>query len=235
MTASVVLLHSPLTTAAVWGAVPRLLREAGRDVVVAQVDSDDEPPYALRYVAAVAQQLRASVGSGRCVLVGHSGAGPLLPQVGFARHAAQATVDGYVFLDAMLPRVPRAASRLEIMELEDATSAARLRAQLTAGVRFPDWTDELLAGDIPDEAIRRLILVAARPRGLEFFTEPLPQPEDWPDAPVTYVQLSGAYDTPAATARHRGWSVRSLRQHHFAMLTDPESVVAALLDALTDT
>lgn len=235
MAATVVLLHSPLTTAAVWGEVPDLLRDAGRDVVVVEVDDDRVPPYAMRYVAAAAQSLQRTVGSGPCVLVGHSGAGPLLPQIGFARHSVRAAVDGYLFLDAMLPRVPGATTRLELMRLADEQSAGRLHSALAAGARFPDWTDSALAADLPDPTARQTVLHAVRPRGLDFFTEPLPQPEDWPDAPVTYVRLSNAYDAAATVAERRGWFVQSLKLHHFAMLTDPETVARCLAAALAET
>lgn len=233
MTSTVVLLHSPLTTAAVWGEVPSLLRSRGHDVVVPEVLDDDDPPFAARYVGAVARTLQAQLGSGPCVLVGHSGAGPLLPQVGFARHAAQARVDGYLLLDAMLPRVPRAATRLELLHLEDDAFAHQLDEQLRTGGRFPDWTDEGLAEILPDPGMRRVVLTSMRPRGLDFFIEPLPQPADWPDAPVAYLQLSAAYDQAAATARLRGWTVTSLPLHHFAMLTDPDAVALALHQALS--
>lgn len=232
MAATLVLLHSPLTTAAVWGDLPGHLRSSGHDVVVPDVTDDDQPPYAARYVASVAQQLRSGIGHGPCLLVGHSGAGPLLPQVGFARHAVSAEVAGYVFLDAMLPRVPRAATRLDLLHLEDEAFAHGLDEHLRAGGRFPRWTDEQLAEEIPDAALRAVVLGAQRPRALDWFTEPLPQPEDWPDAPVGYVQLSAAYAQPAATARHRGWSVVVRETHHFAALTDPGLVAGAVEEAV---
>lgn len=234
VTPTVALLHSPLTTAAAWGVLPEQLRRLGHDVVVPSVHEDVEPPYAARYVASVALTLLSTVGNGPCVLVGHSGAGALLPQVGFARHAAQAPVAGYVFLDAMLPPVPRATTRLALLHLEDDAAAHRLEERLRSGGRFPDWADDELAEDVPDPGARAALMASLRPRGLEFFVEPLPQPEDWPDAPVAYLQLSAAYDQPATTARHRGWAVSSLDLHHFAALTHPDLVAAALSRALTD-
>lgn len=234
MTSTVVLLHSPLTTVTAWGALPDRLRRLGHDVVTPDVDEDGEPPYAARYVASVAHTLQRAVGGGRCVLVGHSGAGPLLPQVGFARHSAQAPVDGYVFLDAMLPRVPRGTTRLQLLHIEDDAYAHQLEEHLRSGGRFPDWDDDQLAESVPDPTARGAVMASLRPRGLDFFTEPLPAAEDWPDAPVAYLQLSAAYDQPATTARHRGWAVSALELHHFAALTDPDRVAAALSRALTD-
>jgi hypothetical protein len=229
---TLVLLHSPLTTSAVWGDLPGLLRSSGHDVVVPDVTDDEQPPYATRYVAAVARHLLGSIGRGPSLLVGHGGAGPLLPQIGFARHALSAPVAGYIFLDAMLPRVPRAATRLALMHLEDEAFAHGLDEHLRAGGRFPQWNDEQLVDEIPDPELRTVVVGSQRPRALDWFTEPLPQPEDWPDAPVGYVQLSAACSQPSATARHRGWSVVVRETHHFAALTDPGLVAAALDEAV---
>ncbi|MEO8329013.1 MAG: hypothetical protein ABI586_03320, partial [Candidatus Nanopelagicales bacterium] len=150
MAGSVALLHSPLTSASAWGELPTKLDALGYDVVVPEVLDDDDPPYAMRYVARAALQLLEQRPSEALILVGHSGAGPLMPQIAFARHAAGVPVHGYVFLDAMLPRVPKATNRLELMALEDKRFAAQLAQQLAAGNRFPDWSEADLASEIPD-------------------------------------------------------------------------------------
>jgi hypothetical protein len=227
----VVLLHSPLTTAAAWGELPVRLRARGWDVSAPEVADDEVPPYAGRYVATAAQFLAGHLGELQCVLVGHSGAGPLLPQIGFARQAAQAPVAGYLFVDAMLPRVAQASTRLDLLRVQDVTTASLLSEHLESGGTFPDWTDADLSGQIRDPQLRARVLAALRPRGLDFFAEPLPLPEDWPDAPAGYLQLSAAYDQPAATARLRGWPVRALASHHFAAVTEPD-LVADEVDAL---
>jgi hypothetical protein len=232
---TVVLLHSPLTGAAAWGGLPDTLRTTGVRVVVVEVTDDGEPPYATRYVAAAATQIAAALAASDgpadpLVLVGHSGAGPLLAQVGFARRAARAPVGGYVFLDAGLPRPARSASRLELMETEDAAFAADLRDTLEAGESFPAWTDTDLRGEIPDDGDRALLLASLRPRGLDFFTEPLPAPTDWPDAPCAYLQTSDAYATPARLARGRAWPTTTTTpiKSHFAAMTNPEQTATAL-------
>ncbi len=234
MLTSIALLHSPLVSAATWGNVPNELAARGLDVVVPEVLDDDEPPFAARYVARASLQLAQERSGEPLVLVGHSGAGPLLPQIGFARHAAGVPVRGYVFLDAMLPRVGNATTRLELMSLEDASFASSLADELSQGGRFPDWSEADLAESLPDPADRALVLAGLRPRQLDFFTEPLPVPEDWPDARCAYIKLSAAYDKPAATAARRGWDVRSADLHHFGALTHPTAVVELLLQTLGD-
>jgi pimeloyl-ACP methyl ester carboxylesterase len=227
------LLHSPLTSASAWGRLPALLRGQGFDVVVPEVTDDERPSYSGRYVAHSALHLRSQLGDRGCVLVGHSGAGPLLPQVAFARRAAGATVDGYVFVDAGLPRTMHTASRLDLMASEDPEFADWLRGHLEAGGRFPSWTDAELESQIPDHDGRAALLTGLRPRGLDYFTEELPLPEDWPDAPAAYVQLSASYSVPARTAQLRGWPVVHRDLGHFAALSQPEEVAAAIVEVLS--
>jgi pimeloyl-ACP methyl ester carboxylesterase len=221
--ATFVLVHSPLTGPAAWGGFPDVLRERGHRVVVVEVQDDDAPPYASRFVARAALQLREQAGDAPAVLVGHSGAGYLLPLLGAARRAARAPVRGYVFLDAGLPP-NRPTSRLDLMRAESPEHADELAALLDAGGRYPDW---------PDDDLRPL----ARPRGRDFFDEPLPVAADWPDAPCGYLRLSPSYDGPARVARLRGWPVLDGPDDrpggHFAMLVDPSAVADDLESLLT--
>lgn len=228
MATSVALIHSPFTSAVAWGAAPDALRAQGCDVVVPEVLDDDEPPYASHFVARVAQQLHIDAGLQSLVLVGHGGAGPLLPQIAFARLASGAPIAGYVFVDAVLPRTLKTATRLDLIGADNPVDAAALSQQLTSGGRFPEWTDGDLIDSISDPSDRALLLAGLRPRALDFFTEPLPVPEDWPDAPCAYLQLSDAGATAARTARLRGWTVRQLEAHHFWALTSPAAFTTEL-------
>ncbi len=77
---TLVLLHSPLTTASAWGTLPEAL--GAHEVVVPEVTDDDRPPYAGRYVARAALEISAAAVRPPVVLVAHGDAGPLLPPVG---------------------------------------------------------------------------------------------------------------------------------------------------------
>jgi hypothetical protein len=98
---TLVLLHSPLTTASAWGALPAAL--GAYEVVVPEVADDDRPPYGGRYVARAALGIGAAGVRPPLVLVAHGDAGPLLPAIGAAQRAAHRLVGAYVFLDARLP------------------------------------------------------------------------------------------------------------------------------------
>lgn len=225
-----VLLHSPLVGAGSWGRLPELLRAAGNRVAVPAVIADGSPPYAHRYVSAAARELAGPDLEAPLTLAGHSGAGPLLPQLAVAAAAAGRRVGGYLFLDAGVPRP--GASRLALMESEDPLLAAELRAHLEAGGRYPEWSDVDLAPELPDPGVRAELLRSVRPRRHDFFTEPVPMPADWPDAPCGYLRLSPAYDAVARRAGARGWPVRVLTEGHFAALTKPQQVATALLDLI---
>jgi thioesterase domain-containing protein len=163
------------------------------------------------------------------VLVGHSGAGPLLPQVAQTQRAAGRAVGGYLFLDAGLPRP--GATRLDLLDAEDRDMAAAFRAHLEAGGVFPDWSDEDLLPTLPLADQRTTVLAGLRPRPLAFFTEVLPHPDDWPDAPCGYLRTSESYVHWARVATLRGWAVETHRAEdpvgHFAALRDPTALAAA--------
>lgn len=222
---------SPLTRAAVWGDLPDALEARGHAVAVADPTTDDAAPYAARWIAACAQ-LAAALEPGPTVLVGHSGAGPLLPRLGAALHAGGRAVASYVFLDASLPRA-RPGNRLDLLASEDEAWTETLRQHLETGGTFPDWTDADLVEEVPVDATRAALVAAIRPRSLGFFTEPLPtsgdgEPGGWPDAPVGYLLLSAAYESRATIAQQRGWPVVEHRAGHFAALTDPAGTATAL-------
>jgi len=232
---AVVLAHSPLTGPAAWGRLPLVLRDRGLDVTVLDVTDDGEPPYASRYVARAALQMTASAPTGPVHLVGHSGAGYLLPQLGSARRSSRRPVAGYVFLDAGVPH-GRAATRLSLARAEDPEFADELDRVLAAGGSFPTWTDDDLRDLVPDDQARTELVASLRPRRADFFTEPLPFPGDWPDGPCGLLRLSPSYDGPARVARSRGWPVieRDPAGGHFAACADPCAVADALEELLRE-
>lgn len=234
--ARLLLLHSPLTGSAVWARLAPELGRRGRAVLVPEVVEDDRPPYGARYVASVIRQLRLGPAGPPnddppVILVAHSGAGPLVGMLGAALRAARIGVHGYVLVDAGLPR-PGGASRLDLWEAEDREGAAAVRAELAAGVRFPVWTSDDLAEEIPDLDDRVAVLAGVRPRGLDYFDEALACPGDWPDAPGAYLRTSPAYDAALRLARARDWVTDSVNAGHFAMLSQPTAVAGRLLALL---
>lgn len=161
------------------------------------------------------------VGAGGTVVVGHSGAGLLLPLI--AQRTGAAAV---VFVDALVPAA-------------DGTTAPSERFRsfldqlpLTDGrlPRWPEWWPPAVMEDaVPDPVLRTAIVAEAPRLRRDFYAEAVPVPADWAPPRVGYLQLSAAYDADAAEAARRGWPVRALLGTHLDMVSRPAEVSAEIL------
>jgi hypothetical protein len=221
-----VLIHSPLVGSLTWTLVADQMRHAGLDVYIPLLlDSSDSPePFWKQHAESVSQALAQIPKSTSIMLVAHSGAGPLLPAI---RQSLANPINASVFVDAGIPR--NGATRLELMKWEDPEWAQQFQKELERGERFPNWSLEDLRDVIPDESLREQMVAEIRPRGLSFFTEPIPVFGGWPDAPCVYIRFSAPYDRPAAQARQAGWPTYELEAGHFHMLVDPAIVTEIIV------
>ena len=224
-----VLIHSPLVGPLTWSRIAAEMRIRGQDVLVPILEDSPESadPFWKQHAESVSRSLADLPRNTPLTLVAHSGAGPLLPVI---RGSIANPIHAYVFVDAGIPRAD--ASRLDLMKTEDPEWTAQFEQELIRGARFPNWSLEDLKEVRPEESLRRQMVAELQPRGLEFFTEPIPVFDGWPDAPCIYIQFSQAYDQPAAQARERGWIVEHLKAGHFLMLVDPSSVTDRIIDSL---
>jgi Alpha/beta hydrolase family len=181
-------------------------------------------PHWRQHVEAVAAQLADAALP--LVLVGHSGACPLLPAIGAA---VRDPISAYVFVDGDLPLVPTGGSRLDLLRVASPALADELQALLDRGGAFPTWRDEDLREEIPDRALRASVAAEVRPQPRPFWVEQLPAVAGWPDAPCGYLELSAHYGGAAARARREGWAYRHLAGRHFDLLTRPAEVADAIL------
>jgi pimeloyl-ACP methyl ester carboxylesterase len=165
--------------------------------------------------------------TGPVVLIGHSGAGPLLPA--FAE-ALEDTVTGLVFVDAGLPTPGRSWRDTVPAALYAELRAASREGQLPRWQRWfdPDPLVELVA----DERLRAEIADEAPEVPVAFLKEPRPDVE-W-SGPAGYVALSPPYAADADAATALGWPVRRLESHHLAPATDPDPVAVAVLEVLAE-
>jgi pimeloyl-ACP methyl ester carboxylesterase len=221
-----VLVHSPLVGPTTWSHVARELERRERGAVVPSllgVACADAPqwPHAAEAVRA------ATTGSpGRVVLVGHSGAGLLLPTIA---DALAADVAALVFVDSFLP--PAGGN----LRLAGPAFMDQLRALASDGV-LPPWSnwfgEEAMRELVPDDDWR-MALEAEMPRlPLSYFDATVPLPDDWDARPCAYLLFTREpYGESAADARHRGWPVAEIpRAQHLAMATEPIAVTDALLE-----
>ncbi len=223
-----VLVHSPLVGPLTWRLVADELRHRGFEVVVPSLGDFEESgtPYWQQHAASIAQALQSVSTDRPLILVGHSGAGPLLPAI---RQMINHRVAAYIFVDAGIPI--DGASPLDLRALESPEMAQQSRQALASGERFPNWSDKDLAEVIPDAKLRQGMLAELRPRPLAFFDEPIPVFDGWPDAPCGYLLFTPtyAYEVFAARARREGWAYREIDAGHFHMLVEPTAVADALI------
>jgi hypothetical protein len=221
-----VLVHSPLVGPSTWQPVARELERHDRAALVPSLlGVAGAPAPQWQHVCSVVEASTAHL-TRSVVLVGHSGAGMLLPTIA---DAMSCPVAATIFVDAFLPP-PAGTVTLLPPELLD-----ELRALASDGV-LPPWSrwfgEDAMRDLVPDEEMR-VQLAEDMPRlPVSYFEGEPPVTEGWDRRPCAYVLLSEEpYAAAAADAKARGWPVAAL-QHakHLHLVTDPEIVTDSLLD-----
>jgi hypothetical protein len=216
--ADFVLVHSPVTGASTWQGVAAELTERGQRVALPAA-----PPAAtsLGWAAFVGSVVVLARGLRTPVVVGHSGAGPMLPLIG-----ARLQASALVFVDSDVPPESGEAPLAPPEFLEF------LRG-LAAGGRLPPWSEwfgrDAMAELVPDDDIRAVVLAELPALPLSFFEDRAPVPAGWTASRCGYVLLSEAYAEQAAKAEANGWPVVRLAGGHLDIVTRPEAVTEAIV------
>ena len=160
-----------------------------------------------------------AVGDAEVCLVGHSGAGAILPVVASDLPRKPAAI---VFVDAVLPgRGP--------YRCED-TFYGTVSAKSVDGL-LPRWSswwpEETMTDLLPDEGLRKKALADQPQVPLSYYDDAIPMPR-WADWPCGYVRLSAAYDAERRQAVGRGWPTVAIDATHLAVVTHPADVLAAI-------
>ncbi|GAB3451328.1 hypothetical protein GCM10027570_27750 [Streptomonospora sediminis] len=225
----IVLVHSPLVGPLTWDPTAAHLRDKGHRVAVPSLTAvaDEGPPYYRKFTEAAVSALGGEENNGRVVLVGHSGAGPLLPAIA---EAVGDGVRGSVFVDALLPHPGR--SWFD-------TAPPPLREQvagLARAGRLPRWNEWFPAGTldtlVPDAGTRERFVAELPELPVAFFEEPAPTVRGGAPPWCAYVRLSAAYDQEAADAERRGWWVHRENADHLAVLTRPQQIADVIEQAI---
>ncbi|MBB5894156.1 alpha/beta fold hydrolase [Kutzneria kofuensis] len=220
---TVVLVHSPYLGPASLRPLADTLAAGGVESCLVDLRvTVSAAPVHQRLIGAFADAMDEVELTEPAVLVGHSGAGPLLPA--FAAELDE-MVAGLVYVDAELP-TPGQSFR----QLQPARFAA-LRASAREG-QLPRWSDWFTPNPFAelDEALRAEMTEEEPEVAVEFLKEQRPSAE-W-DGPSGYLLLTETYAEHAAAARESGWPVRELASNHLAPATDPAPVAAALTELL---
>jgi hypothetical protein len=225
MVARLVLVHSPLVGCGTWELVAADLAGRGYELGVPDLTGTvvAGPGYCWRQAGVIAD----SAFGQPVILIGHSGAGPLLAVAG----AITGQVRGYLFVDAGLP-IPGQSW----MDTVPPDLAAQVRGMADARGWLPPWPhwwgDEVLAELLPDPEARRRFTAGCPRLPLGMFEEVHPLAPRWPDAPAAYLQLSEAYEDQASSAAELGWPVTRQMSHHLALLTEPGLVAGSVHELL---
>jgi pimeloyl-ACP methyl ester carboxylesterase len=221
-----VLIHSPLLGPTTWAPVARELKVRGRQAIVPSLlGLAQAPSPQWQHVPESVRAATANV-SDPIVLVGHSGAGPLLPAIAVALEGGIASL---IFADAFLPPVMGSAP-LAPPEFMD-----RLRALADEGM-LPPWSswfgEDTMRELVPDDAPRAAVERELPRLPLSYFEASVPVPDEWRRQRCAYLLFSPEpYGPSAAEARDRGCPVAEIAGvGHLAMLTHAISVTEALLD-----
>jgi hypothetical protein len=175
------------------------------------------------HVQSVAEALHSVSPQSPVLLVGHGGAGSLLPAVS---EALPHQVVGYIFVDAILPQ--DRCSRLE--RFSTVEKAEAIRAAAVDGL-MPVWNEEALSEFISDPKIRWQFADELAPTPLAVYEEKIPVFSGWPEAPCAYLHfaLSDPYAPFLQEADACGWPTATLPGRHFHMLEDPVAVANAII------
>lgn len=214
-----VLVHSPLVGPTTWKWVAEELRSDGHTVVVPAASRSTLSAGWEGFVSDVAGH---AANTSDAVFVGHSGAGPLLPNIVDRARAVRPVL---VFVDASVPPERDSAQLMPAEMLED------LRLISHDGA-LPPWSEwfgpEVMDALVPDAAKRRLVTAELPRVPLDYFTGSVPPVCPWPATQNGYVLLSDAYRDAATEAARRGWRVVEKMGGHLDIVTHARSVTDAI-------
>jgi hypothetical protein len=219
MAVPIVLIHSPLLGPRSWHWVADGMTKLGHQVIVPSIV---EGASAGSWWACV-ELAAANTPADGPILVGHSGAGVLLPSIAAALTSPPARL---VFVDAGLPPEDGATP------LVPDGFAEHLRGLARDGILppWPDWFGPgAIAELIPDEQRRREV-VADIPRvPLSYLDGQIRLPQRWTDtADGAYILLSEVYRPDADQAATWGWPVVELMGTHLDLVNRPAQVASAI-------
>ena len=221
-----VLVHSPVVGPSTWRWVGDALRRAGHDAIVPDLRGQAVAGDPVAFARAAADAVPIAGADDETIVVGHSGAGVVLPLIADAlAHPPRCLV----FVDSGIPP--------ESGTLDAAGDfLGTLRELATDGV-LPAWSrwwgDGVLDALIADDE-RRRIVEAELPRvPLAFYEKPFAVPPGWSATSGGYVLLSDAYRADARRATSRGWPVVQRIGAHLDIVND-EDAIAGVLRGLAD-
>ena len=214
------LIHSPLVGALTWQPTSEVLRTLNRKVFVPRLSnpSVSNTLYFESHRAQVLDQIPTD-GDGPFLVVGHSGAGALLPLL--LQSLGEET--RLVFVDSDLPH--RGRSRFDLFP---GGLADRWRERAENDNLPALWAEEGLAGLIVREDLRERFASELRPTPIRVYEEPMPLDGPGGGSGTAYVMLSKSYSQAYAEAERLGWVQVRRDSTHFHMINEPQDMAEIL-------
>jgi pimeloyl-ACP methyl ester carboxylesterase len=158
------------------------------------------------------------------VVVGHSGAGLLLPVIA---DALAAPVRGLIFVDSAIPASHGETAFVPPALLHEFGALAK-------DGFLPPWSswfgDAAMRDEVPDESLREALVREMPPIPFGFLEQQIPSPVGWERVACRYLLLSEGYRRSATEARERGWQVEVVDgAQHLHIAVAPNEVSDALL------
>lgn len=221
MEGSFLLVHSPLVGPSSWAALAQRAAARAADVAVpdlTQAVVARPPRWKLLVETAVAATEDLN---GPIMMIGHSGAGAYLPQIG---QQLAGRVEALLFVDAVIP--PEEGGYQTPGRLQDLLDEVTVDGML---LPWLDWWPADAVQELLPNSTDREVLRADMPRlPRSFYGEEVPVPDAWSDRPCGYIQLSAGYDTEFGEAANRGWPAVAIEGTHLSIYTEPERVLDAI-------
>jgi pimeloyl-ACP methyl ester carboxylesterase len=213
------LVHSPATGPTTWRWMGERLGELGHRTTTPDLVEAARTGAPHEFVR---RTIEAAGSDADLVLVGHSGAGPLLPQIA---SEVRSRLRALVFVDAGLPPC-------EGRYTVGGDFLGRLRVLAMYGL-LPPWSSWFAPGMLealvpgPD---RRLAIAGELPRvPITFYETALVAPAGWCALPCRYVLLSESYRQDCEAAARRGWPVAERPGGHLDIATREVAICDLIL------
>ncbi len=218
------MIHSPLVGPLTVTPFAAELRDRGFEVAVPDLRpalASPRPQW-----RAILDLATSAVGEGTTdVIVGHSGAGVMLPLL-----AERLQPDVIAYVDAVVASDgPQYEASNEFIAFVDSLPRA--------GSLLPPWHswwgDETMARLIPDEELRERIVADTPSVPRSFYDDAVPLPSGWTTRRGScFLQLSPAYDDDRVRAETYGWPVAVMTGQHLDVAAKPADVARYLIDII---
>lgn len=214
-----VLLHSPLVGPTTWRWVAEALSAAGQETVVPDLRAaatTGHPDAVISTAAAAIPQEWSGP-----VIVGHSGAGSIVPSV-----AAQIRVAKLVFVDAGLPPCEgRVTPSVDFLEQLHALAVDGLLPKWSTW-----WGDGAMEALVPSQHRRTEVEAEIVEIPFAYFESTFEVPAGWCDTAGSFLLLSESYRADAERARTLGWPTIERIGNHLDIVNDADAVAGTIME-----